>query len=144
MQCVAAGRKREQVVLPDRLQEAEAQQDLVVGLGAADVPAAEGPPSNEVRKKEPDASMVAVPEHSLPKEASNGNAESAVRTLVDQARTLDAALEAKLGRTKPLRCSHPVVSCMRMHAAWALNKYNMDSQGRHPIGCCSIGAKRAE
>ena len=77
----------------------------VFDFDANDVPAAERQASKETRPQYPNAPIVAVPEHSHPGEsASNGKAESAVRTLVDQARTLKVALEARLGCTKPLPC----------------------------------------
>ena len=50
------------------------------------------------------------------------------------ARTLKVALEARLGLSKPLPCHHPVVTWIFMHAAWVLNKYSLNPEGRTPWG----------
>ena len=44
------------------------------------------------------------------------------------------ALEARLGLTKPIPCSHPVVAWLFQHSAWLLSKYSLNPDGRTPWG----------
>ena len=79
--------------------------------------------------------VTAVPEHSHPGEsASNGKAEVSVKMIVDHARTLKVALEARLRLNKPLPCSHPVVAWIFERSAWLLSKYSVNIDGRTPYG----------
>ena len=50
------------------------------------------------------------------------------------ARTLKVALEARIGATKPIPCSHAIVSWIFERAAWSLTKYGLNPEGRTPWG----------
>ena len=52
----------------------------------------------------------------------------------DHARTLKAALEARLGLDMPLPCSQPVIARIVDHSALRLSKYNVNTDGRTPHG----------
>ena len=111
--------------------------DYVFDLSAADVPAAEKPSKSPDATRDKDHVIVGVPEHTHPGEsASNGKAESAVRILVGQARTLKVELEARLGLSNPPPCGHPIASWIFNHAAWVLSKYGLNPDGRTPRGDC--------
>ena len=72
--------------------------DVVIDLSGADVATAE---VDQEQEAAPRSTIVACPEHSHPGESqSNGKAEAAVKTLVNQARTLKVALESRLKRER--------------------------------------------
>ena len=77
----------------------------------------------------PETTLIAVPELSHPGEsASNGAAERAVRSLVEQARCLKVALEENMGVRIP--SSHNVIRWLVEHAAYTLNKFQINREGR--------------
>ena len=133
--CVSTGRRGEKIAPPDRAEGSQQAPDLVFDLDSSDVPAAEEPPPENEKATDPHETIVAVPEHSHPGEsASNGKAESAVKSVVAMARTLKLALESRLGIKTPLPCAHPIVGWIFQHATWILNKYGLNSEGRTPWG----------
>ena len=137
--CLATGRRGDNVTPEGAVvEEQEPGPEYVFDLSAADIPAVEKPPAinrQDLESAGQEVAVVGVPESSHPGEsASNGKAESAVRSVVDMTRTLKVALEARLGLGKPIPCSHPVVSWLFLHATWVLNKYSINSEGRTPWG----------
>ena len=102
-------------------------------FSAADVPSAEEDPVDSSEEYEP--AVIGAPEHSHPGESqSNGAAEAAVKSIVSLARTLKAALEARLRLSKPIPCSHAIVHWLFEHAAWILSKCVVDGEGKAPYG----------
>ena len=78
--------------------------------------------------------LVAVPELSHPGEsASNGAAERAVRSVMEQTRCLKLALEENLGEKVP--STHPVMRWVLEHACYTLNRHLIeDNSGLTPYG----------
>lgn len=58
---------------------------------------------------------------------SNGEAETAVQVIEDQARTLKLAIEARIKRAIP--CTHPVMRWIVEYSRSLLTKYDVDSEG---------------
>ena len=83
---------------------------------------------------EPSVPLIAVPELSHPGEsASNGAAERAVRSVVEQARCLKLAFAENIGEKVP--SSHPVVRWIIDHACYTLNRHlTDDNSGLTPYG----------
>ena len=76
---------------------------------------------------------VAVPEHSHPGESqSNGLAESAMKELIDQVRTLKMSLEYRLKSRLPNK--HAVMAWLVEHAAYMLNRCKLGTDGRTAYG----------
>ena len=76
---------------------------------------------------------VAVPEHSHPGESqSNGLAESAMKELIDQVRTLKMSLEYKLKSRLPN--NHAVMAWLVEHAAYMINRCKLGTDGRTACG----------
>ena len=48
--------------------------------------------------------------------------------------THKASLEARLGLSQPIPCSHPVIRWLVEHVAFILNRCQMDKHGRTPYG----------
>ena len=85
-------------------------------------------PDPEVEK-----AHVAVPEHSHPGESqSNGLAESSMKELIDQVRTLKMSTEARLKGRLP--SNHAVMAWLVEHAAYMLNRCKLDTDGRTAYG----------
>ena len=102
-------------------------------MDSADVPTAEQEGTEVKAPRDDQAPVIGVPELSHPGEsASNGKAEAAVKQVMDMARTLKVALEARIGAKRPLPCRHPVVASALEHTTWILNKYGLNAEGRTP------------
>ena len=89
----------------------------------------------EDESPEPDVAeaQVAVPEHGHPGESqSNGLAESAMKELVDEVRTLKMSLEHRLKSRLPN--NHPVMAWLVEHSAYVLNRCKFDTDGRTSYG----------
>ena len=77
--------------------------------------------------------QVAVPEHSHPGESqSNGLAESSMKELIDEVRTLKMSLEYRLQGRLPN--THPVMARLVEHAAYVLNRCKLGTDGRTSYG----------
>ena len=63
---------------------------------------------------------------------SNGLAESSVRTIEEQARTMLAALQTHLRLGMP--ASHPLLAWLVQHSAYVLNKYQVGKDGHTAFG----------
>ena len=73
--------------------------------------------------------LLAVPEHSHTGESqSNGFAERSVQLVEDQARTMKAALEDRLGQR--IAAAHPLMRWLIHHAATLLTKFHLGADGR--------------
>ena len=88
---------------------------------------------DEALDPEVDKARVAVPEHSHPGESqSNGLAESAMKELIDEVRTLKMSTEQRLKGRLPN--NHPVMSWLVEHASYMLNRCKLDTDGRTAYG----------
>ena len=130
--CKLSGQDGHDVTPPELRVQREDKDTPIIDLSGADVPAAE----EEIEEAEPPkGTIIACPELSHPGESqSNGKAEAAVKTVVNQARTLKVALEARMKRDKPFPYTHPIVAWIFEHAAWVLTKYQVNREGRTPYG----------
>ena len=88
---------------------------------------------DEAPEPKVEPAQAAVPEPSHPGESqSNGLAETAVREVVDQIRTLKMSLERRVkGR---LVNNHPFMAWMIEHAAYVLNRCKLHTDGRTASG----------
>ena len=88
---------------------------------------------DEAADPEVERARIAVPEHSHPGESqSNGLAESSMKELIDEVRTLKMSLESRLKGRLPN--THPVMAWLVEHAAYVLNRCKLDTDGRTAYG----------
>ena len=88
---------------------------------------------DEAPDPEVERAQVAVPEHSHPGESqSNGLAESSMKELIDEVRTLKMSTEHRIQGRLPN--NHPAMSWLVEHAAYMLNRCKLDTDGRTAYG----------
>ena len=88
---------------------------------------------DEAIEPEVERARIAVPEHSHPGESqSNGLAESSIKELVDEVRTLKMSTEFRLKGRLPNH--HAVMAWLVEHAAYMLNRCSLGTDGRTAYG----------